>query len=382
MFCSKVTIGDAIKRASALKEEVAHHRIMLETKPVVDNEHTILHKAVTILRREMAKIVEMKDYPGPEGTSERGSDTYIPSLLLEFVNDLINPTASKSESALRRAKAIAECIIYSGKGVVPPLHLGIGITLHHDYGSKMLIELLNSFGFCASYNDIRQFMTSVAMSEVGKIRDGVYYPTGITKRTEGGNLIQEGADNIDINTNTIDGKNTFHSLARVCFQQGSDGDQDPGYSCIPIVKEVKLTITPEAQKYMKSVDFTKPKVRPVPPRYGKASERIMGIMKGSFSINDFIWVILRSFSRDPLQLCLNLTPKEDQVIPFWSDFNKSVSPVHAFSTEASYKPIIDSSPTEMDTIYTSMLNCNATAKALGQEYSIQTMDQQLYAIGQ
>ena len=67
-------------------------------------------------------------------------------------------------------------------------------------------KTLNSFGFCASNNDIRQFMGSVATSEVGKIRDGVYYPTGITKRTEGarGNLIQEGEDNIDINTNTIE----------------------------------------------------------------------------------------------------------------------------------------------------------------------------------
>jgi hypothetical protein len=30
---------------------------------------------------------------------------------------------------------------------------------------------------------------------------------------QGGDLIQEGADNIDINTETVDGKNTFHSIA-------------------------------------------------------------------------------------------------------------------------------------------------------------------------
>jgi hypothetical protein len=29
---------------------------------------------------------------------------------------------------------------------------------------------------------------------------------------------QEGADNIDINTETVDGKNTFHSMARTVFQ--------------------------------------------------------------------------------------------------------------------------------------------------------------------
>ena len=35
---------------------------------------------------------------------------------------------------------------------------------------------------------------------------------------QGGGLIQEGADNIDINTETVDGKNTFHSMAMAVFQ--------------------------------------------------------------------------------------------------------------------------------------------------------------------
>jgi hypothetical protein len=35
---------------------------------------------------------------------------------------------------------------------------------------------------------------------------------------QGGGLIQEGTDNIDINTETVDGKNTFHSMARAVFQ--------------------------------------------------------------------------------------------------------------------------------------------------------------------
>ena len=34
-----------------------------------------------------------------------------------------------------------------------------------------------------------------------------------------GRLIQEGDDNIDINTQTLDGKGTYHSMARVIFQQ-------------------------------------------------------------------------------------------------------------------------------------------------------------------
>jgi S1-C subfamily serine protease len=45
-----------------------------------------------------------------------------------------------------------------------------------------------------------------------------YIPFGIRPITQGGHLIQEDSDNIDINAETVDGKNTFHSRARAVFQ--------------------------------------------------------------------------------------------------------------------------------------------------------------------
>ena len=44
-----------------------------------------------------------------------------------------------------------------------------------------------------------------------------YIPSEIRPITQDGHLIQEGSDNIDINVETVDGKNTFHSLARAVF---------------------------------------------------------------------------------------------------------------------------------------------------------------------
>jgi hypothetical protein len=41
-------------------------------------------------------------------------------------------------------------------------------------------------------------------------------------KTLGGDFIKEGADNIDLNTETIDGKNTMHSMARAVFQVVQD----------------------------------------------------------------------------------------------------------------------------------------------------------------
>ena len=104
--------------------------------------------------------------------------------------------------------------------MLPPLYLGIGILLHQDYGTRKLIDLLNAFGFSASYPEVRQFVTSLAANELDKIKDGVYYPAGIRKLSEGGNLIQEGVDNININTNTILLLGSaFNKLGIVCMPQ-------------------------------------------------------------------------------------------------------------------------------------------------------------------
>jgi hypothetical protein len=45
---------------------------------------------------------------------------------------------------------------------------------------------------------------------------------GISHKTLDSDFIQEGADNIDLNTETIDGKNTMHSMARAVFQVVQD----------------------------------------------------------------------------------------------------------------------------------------------------------------
>jgi hypothetical protein len=98
------------------------------------------------------------------------------------------------------------------------IHLGLAIELYHEYGSRTLIETLFSHGFCASYTEVRHYFTSIAVHEVENMENGAFAPDGIISVQEGGGLIQEGADNIDLNTKTIDGKDAFHSMAHAVFQ--------------------------------------------------------------------------------------------------------------------------------------------------------------------
>ena len=68
---------------------------------------------------------------------------------------------------------------------------------------------------------MRQFLTSAANHEIAKTEVSCI-PYGISPKTLGGDFIQEGADNIDLNTETIDGKNNMHSMARAVFQVVQD----------------------------------------------------------------------------------------------------------------------------------------------------------------
>ena len=77
---------------------------------------------------------------------------------------------------------------------------------------------MHAYGLCTSYNDLRRLLTSAAEEEIKRIKEGVYIPTGIITKNEGGNLIHRGDDDIDINAETIDGKNTFHAMTHVVFK--------------------------------------------------------------------------------------------------------------------------------------------------------------------
>jgi hypothetical protein len=56
----------------------------------------------------------------------------------------------------------------------------------------LYVDKLNSNGFCASYSEMRRFLTSVALKEEDSIKEGVYFPDGIVPVCQGGCLIQKG----------------------------------------------------------------------------------------------------------------------------------------------------------------------------------------------
>ena len=169
---------------------------------------------------------------------------------------------------IRKIMGKTECIFSISKDVFTPLYLGLAVQLYHNFGSKQLIETLYSHGFCASYGEVRRYWTSIVHHETEKLHDNVHVPDGIIP-------IREGADSIDINTETTDGKNTFHSMARAMFQICH-------YTVEPYSNQTKIKRSQErsvqldksASSLTACVLFNKSNTRGIPGRCENAFDKI------------------------------------------------------------------------------------------------------------
>ena len=89
-------------------------------------------------------------------------------------------------------------------------------------------------------------------------------------------LIQEGADNVDINAETIDGKDTFHSMARAVFQVKSAPPSSEALNDARIQRnqERSLPLTEKTFALISCLPYDKPKERMEPIRREDAHDKI------------------------------------------------------------------------------------------------------------
>ncbi|CAC5411581.1 unnamed protein product [Mytilus coruscus] len=85
-------------------------------------------------------------------------------------------------------------------------------------------------------------------------------------------------------------------------------------------------------------------------------------------------------SKDIDNFPVQLDKFNHQTIPFWTGYNSTLSEFRHEFAVVSYAPIVDAKPSDMSTVNTTMKRCSDMTKSMGQSYSNQTFDQQLYAI--
>lgn len=365
-----------------------------QDKNLID-DNVILHQAARTLRKDINEIPHTETLWLANEVSIKHSKSFVPESLKKLIcwiidEELFNQClvvsdVKKYETLLRRTLSISECLIYCSrrKGnntIIPPFHFGLTLQLHHMFGKKSLIDILNTYGFCCSNDDLRCFLTLAAEKELEKSKN-VYIPSGLISKENGGQFIQEGDDNVDINTQTLDGKNTYHAMARVIFQVQNKR------VCIETEKiprnRAKRSLDNHYKSSFEVLFYQKPTMTPQPPAFTKPVAALKNNFKervGDLYVRDLSWALLRNISRGIFSKG-NLN-KNEQIIPSWVSFNTHFADSTSTFTNVFYVPAINAKPSDLSTVYTTLKKGQQLMEACSQTYSVHTFDQQLYTIAQ
>ena len=262
--------------------------------------------------------------------------------------------------------------------------LGLGIKLHHRFGSKELITLLNEYGYICTYDEVRRFRKSVAAytTEQGIQCQGLDANRG---------PVYGWFDNYDLNVFTPNGKRETHAMAVEFSQNKLDVVSEDSDVCFQ--RDVKgthdITVPRLSKKAMESLQLTNsspieikhysgPK-KPLPPCIQRhAGPCLSDIILTEQSVS-------QALCQDTNWLCaLNKADTNDELGIEWSGHmvremrEKGANKIAP--TEFSLGPLIDQVPSHPDTVLTTLLYCESVLTKAGMDYIILCADMQLFKV--
>ena len=118
------------------KELRLSQSLELSDLPCQENDHTVLHRAATILRKIVSDLAVLDDYPNPSQLSLEASSDLVPAELYRFILWLLYKNAhaaasedyTPAEDIHRKSLAIAETIIFNSTNMLHPSTIWSGCT--------------------------------------------------------------------------------------------------------------------------------------------------------------------------------------------------------------------------------------------------------------
>jgi hypothetical protein len=376
VVCSReLTVGQLCEKAEAIWDWEKTNT----SQELILSDKDILHRAAGILRACLRtdKSTAKKTYFSCKAMSADFCTKFIPEHLYEFVSWCCNEkhysnasniediTDSKNNLAV---VAVFHQIIAISEKVLTPVTLGLGVHLHHEFGSKKLLDVLNSLGMTVTYDEVRRFSTSVATEQLAQ-NEGLNIPRGIQNIISGfyETYVDAAIDNFDQNEETVDGKNTTHSLATVLFQRtasSTNNEENP----IPRLSKKALSTSDYELKIRR---YRPPHKRPEP--FSVSSASVVTVKEDDKTYEtakqtDFSWELARIH--------------EKEKIPDWGTFNSKLSANDVPIATVHYLPFIHAPPSDMSTIYTALVKLVEISHRLGQSHILVTADLAIYSKAQ
>ena len=206
------------------------------------------------------------------------------------------------------------------KVLIAPLQIGLGVELHHLTGSRYLVEHLHRLFFSSSYNEVKLFELSAALSQGTDL-------AGVSPSS----WIQFIGDNVDHQVRTLDGAGTF-------FWMGIIAAATPGTKQR---KAIRREVTATLERLST--------IGRVPIRYFDASVIDLSLA----------YEVLPDFTVEDKSRKLDLLWKVSWPLryprPGWSGMMQSVcNGIYPGQSTFTFLPMIDMDPTNMSCIYSTL----------------------------
>lgn len=344
-FGDKITITEingktnvvTFKRTAAI---ILHEYHMQSTQDPETEKNIIISTAAELIKSDIKSILpDNQYYPVDDLCSLTAMLDYLPDSLKSFLGILLCAKNAQVKSA-SLGQALMQAV--RPRILTAPLQIGLGVQLHHHFGSRFLIDTLHSLGFSSSYAEVQRFERSAAVS------NGVDLPLGV----EGG-MIQLVADNVDHNLVTLDGKNTFHGMGIIA------------------------TITPEVicKKYVPKKNVTAAEIAAV----GKID---INFYKNNGKKNSLKYELIKDFivedATSHIDLLWKITWPLKSPRPLWSGMMQMLHVGnHPGKSSVIFLPMIDMDPSDLSCVYSTL----KFACKLGNEHGfvpVITFDQPLW----
>ncbi|CAH2218497.1 jg2186 [Pararge aegeria aegeria] len=312
----------------------------------------VVQTAAKIILEDMrSKFYDTNQYPAPDCFLEK-ADSDIPETLKVLLDEIILKNKTSDSNYQTKVTSIAHCIIAATRprSFISCIQVALGSMLNKKYGSKDLIRILNSLGFCCSYDETQLFESSLLAHPQQNVYNNAY--------------TQFVFDNADHNVNTIDGRNTFHAMGGIQIVT-----PHTSVTSNKFINRLSLRTPSQEIGRFGKIDL---EIFHKPTRSGMENIIVQDLHKIrpvsldiKLSKTDFLWLFGKhEYSTDFLG---------------WNGYMESITNHLSYAkSRILFLPFVNAQPSNYDTIYTVLNQARLKSSEIDQKHCFVTFDQPLY----